>query len=282
MMRGAERVSGLDGETRSSPRGARDGAAAVRAIDVVVAYDGRIALALDDLTLPRGRVIAVIGPNGSGKSTLLSTVSGLVTPVRGRLEVLGRPPGTAHGAVAHVLQETTVGSAVPLTVGEVVRMGRYATRGAFRPLTTEDREAVGRAMERMGVADLGRTPLGELSAGQRQRVYVAQGIAQEADLLLLDEPGTGLDLPTLERIAAIMREERAAGRTVVYTTHDVAEASRADVAVVLANRLVGAGPPEVALRQEHLERAYGPLHVTPTGAFVVDDPHHHPHEEGHR
>lgn len=255
------------------------GRPAVRAEGLLLAHDGHEALRIDDLTVPACCVTAVIGPNGSGKTTLLAAVSGLLTPVRGSLEVLGAPPGR-RGDVGHVLQHVEANAALPLTVREVVRMGRYARRGMLGRLTAEDRRAVDRALERMGIADLQREQLAELSGGQRQRAFVAQGLAQEADLLLLDEPATGLDAPTRDRIGAVLPEECAAGRSVIVTTHDLADASVADFVVLLAGRVVGAGPPEEVLVTERLQDAYGGrLGGVGAGAIMFDDPHHRPAEQ---
>ena len=248
----------------------------VRLTGVEASY-GRIT-ALDgiDLEVLAGTTTALIGPNGSGKSTLLALVSGLVRPVRGRVEVLGQPPTGARRRIAHVLQTNVANEAVPLTVGETVRMGCYGRRGAFRPLTSGDRAAVRRAIDRMRIGDLVDRQLHELSGGQRQRVYVAQALAQRADILLLDEPITGLDLVTQETITEVIDEERARGRTVVLTTHDVGTAELADLVVLLATRIVAAGPPDEVLTPSLLAEAYrGHAHVLEDGTVVLDEAHHH-------
>ena len=227
-----------------------------------------------DLDLPAGGLTAIIGPNGSGKSTLLRAVSGLHEPAGGELTVCGEPPG-AHEA-AHVLQTNEVNAALPVTVAEVVRMARYRQRGLLRRFTAEDRDAVRRAMDRVEVTDLADRHLDELSGGQRQRVYLAQGLAQEAELLLLDEPVTGLDLPSIDRIAAVVREETEEGRTVVLTTHELHTAQSADHVVLIATRVVASGPPDRVLTPDHLAEAYGGhLHELPGGELMIDDPHAH-------
>ena len=235
-----------------------------------------MAIADADLELPAGGVTAVIGPNGSGKSTLLRALSGLHEPSSGSLTVCGAAPGRHE--VAHVLQTHVVNATLPVTVREVVRMGRFRRRGPFRRLTAEDHAAVDRAMARMEVSDLADRHLDELSGGQRQRVYLAQGLAQEAELLLLDEPVTGLDLVNLDRIAAVIREETDHGRTVVLTTHELHTAQAADHVVLLAGRVVASGPPETALTPEHLSTAYGGhVHELPGGELVIDQPDVHGH-----
>lgn len=251
--------------------------------DVALAYGEDLALRVDHVEIPTGSVAAVIGPNGSGKSTFLAAVSGLIEPRDGTITVLGSSPGRARARVAHVLQETPTSGQVPLTVLEVVRMGRYAVRGAFGRFTDQDHAAVDAAVERMGLEGLTDRHLTELSGGQRQRVYVAQGLAQEADLLLLDEPATGLDLPSQDRIREVAEEQRTRGRTVVYTTHDVSEAALADQVLLLAGRLVATGTPDDVLTPPLLADAYGGrIHVTDDGALLLDDPHHTQRGHTHR
>jgi ABC-type Mn2+/Zn2+ transport system ATPase subunit len=251
---------------------------AVELDHVDVRYGELEALAGVTLDLPAGHVAAIIGPNGSGKSTLLGTISGLVRPDRGRVSVQGRPPRQVRRHIAHVLQTTIANQAVPLTVLETVRMGCYGRRGAFRPLTAGDRALVDEAIERMRIGDLRHRQLLELSGGQRQRAYVAQALAQRADVVLLDEPITGLDLVTQEVITGVIRAERERGATVVLTTHDVGTAQLADTAVLLATAIVAAGPPPQVLTPEHLATAYGGhVHVLADGTVVLDEAHHHDH-----
>ncbi len=254
----------------------------VRIEGLSVAYGDIEAVRDVDLTIDAGTVVAVIGPNGSGKSTLVSTISGLVKPTRGRASVTGPAGQATRNRIAHVLQTTVANEAVPLTVLETVRMGAYGRRGIARRLTAEDRTAIEDAIARMRISDLRNRQLHELSGGQRQRTYVAQGLAQRADVLLLDEPITGLDLITQETIMQVVTEERDAGRIVFLTTHDVGTARLADVAVLMATEVVAAGPPATTLTPELLGRAYGGhVHVLDDGTLVLDDPnpHDHRHED---
>lgn len=253
---------------------------AVRGEGVVVAYGRDTALAASDFRVPEGSVTSLIGPNGSGKSTLLHAVAGLVEPGRGRITVLGRPPAEVHHRVALVFQSAKVNEAMPVTVGEAVTMGRFARRGPFGRLHRADRAAVERAMERLGILELRHRHLRELSGGERQRVFVAQGLAQEADLLMLDEPLTGLDIPSHERIDAVIEEEHRAGRTVMITTHDIAEARRCEHVMLLAGHVVAEGPPGDVLSPERLAEAYGAqlLHVE-EHAPLVDDAGHLPADD---
>lgn len=270
-------VNPSKGSTDVTQASLRAGPTAVSIQDLTVAYGEQVALRVSNLSVPTQCITAVIGPNGSGKSTLLDAIVGLVTPVTGRVAVFGRQPAVARPHVAYVLQSMNPNDVVPLTVREIVTMGRYAGRGAFRPLRGADRRAVTQAMERLSIAQLERRHLTELSGGQRQRVYVAQGLAQEAELLMLDEPGTGLDLPSKERMTEIVVEERDAGHTVIYTTHDVGEAAEADFVVLLDREVVAAGTAEAVLTSDNLAAAYGaPIRLEGAGTIVLAD-RRHPH-----
>lgn len=228
--------------------------------EVAVAYGGRVVLHAD-FALPAGAITALVGPNGSGKSTLLSAVAGLVPLRAGTITVHSR-------AIAYVLQATAASETLPITVREIVTMGRFGERGLLGRLRPSDRTAVTAALEQLEIADLADRHLDELSGGQRQRVLVAQGLAQEADLLLLDEPFTGLDLVSRERILDAVGSERDAGRSVVLTTHDLDDAELADHVLLLAGRIIAAGPPSSVLTAANLRQAYG-------GRLLAIDEHLH-------
>ena len=238
-----------------------------------------MALAASDFDIPAGTLTVLIGPNGSGKSTILHAIAGLLEPRAGRLAVSLTARGAA--ALAYVLQSTTVNRAMPITVREVVSMGRYASLGAFRRFTGHDRALCAAAMARLAIEELASRRLDELSGGQRQRVFVAQGLAQAADLLLLDEPVTGLDLPSTERIRAVIDEERRRGVTVILTSHQLADAAAADWVLLLAGRVVAAGPPGEVLVPANLSEAYGMSFVAEGGRAVIDDAMHGPFAVGH-
>lgn len=259
--------------------GAAEPTAAVRVEGLTLAFGAHRVLIGADLAFRSGTVTALIGPNGAGKSTLLSALAGLHPPATGRVQVLGHEPSAVRERIAYVLQGTGVADHLPLTVRQAVTMGRYPSCGLLGRLRSTDRAAIDRAMERLAIGDLARRQLLELSGGQRQRVFVAQGLAQEADVLLLDEPVTGLDAVSQQRILHVVAEEGAAGRTVVVSTHDLAEAAAADHLVLLSGRVVAAGPVEQVLTAEHLSRAYGGRLVhLPGGGVVMDDgTHHHDH-----
>ena len=251
---------------------------AVTATDLAIRYGSTVALDSSTFTIPAGQVTAVIGPNGSGKSTTLNAIAGLIPPSSGSIEVPARAAGNHR--IAYVLQTTKVNDALPVTVREVVTMGRYAD--GFHRLTNADRQAVDDAMERTGVSNLQGKHLQELSGGQRQRVIVAQGLAQEHDILLLDEPLTGIDFVTAQAIDEVIHDERGRGCTVIMTTHDLSEARVADHVLLLSGRAVASGPPAEVLTAEHLREAYGSslLHVDGERIFI-DDPHHLPVDGQH-
>jgi manganese transport system ATP-binding protein len=246
---------------------------AVTARGLQLAYGDRVALTSSDLDIPAGAVTAVIGPNGSGKSTLLHAIAGLLEPVAGELGVLVSYP--KHRGTAYVLQSTKVHEEMPITVREVVSMGRYRRLGMFGRFHATDRTVCRSAMERLDVLDLADLHLDELSGGQRQRVFVAQGLAQEGDLLLLDEPITGLDIVSRDRILEAVAAERERGATVVMSTHDLSEAAGADHVVLLSGRVVASGTPQEVLTADCLTKAYGiKLITTADGTVVLDDPYH--------
>lgn len=247
------------------------------ATDVVLGYDDVIAVSESTFHIPLGKVTAVIGPNGSGKSTVLKGIAGLIEPISGTIEVATPPM-----RVAFVLQSTGVSESLPVSVREVVAMGRYPKLGFYRRFSQADNDAIADAMERAGIADLASRQLHTLSGGQRQRVFVAQGLAQDHDLLLLDEPFTGIDLPTAQAIDDMIHHERSHSRTIVISTHDLTEARHADHVLLMSGRLIAEGTPEQVITPDHLTTAYGSSILHPeAGGVFVDDPIHRPVVDGH-
>ncbi len=206
----------------------------VRLRGVRVDLEGHRALDGVDLDVHAGRLTAVVGANGSGKSTLVSVLAGFRTPTSGSVQ---RRPGIA---VALVAQHTDGSARLPLTVADLVTMGRWRERGAFRPLRRSDRDRVAEAIDAVGLARLARRPLGALSGGQRQRAFVAQALAQDADLLLLDEPTSGLDDASRRAAASALRVATGRGAAVVVVTHDLGELGEVDEVVMLAEGRIGA------------------------------------------
>lgn len=253
--------------------------AAVEGHDVVLRYDGHTAIERSSFDVPAGRITAVIGPNGSGKSTLLHAIAGLLAPAEGTLRTFGSPPAQARRRVSYVLQSMVVPPTTPMTVRETVTMGRYPSLGWFRRPDAHDRALVREAMDRLEIDHLAGRHLRELSGGQRQRVYVAQGLVQDHDLLLLDEPLTGLDVVSARTIDRIIHEERANGGSIVLTTHDLEEARAADHVVLTGGRVVSSGLPRDVCRTETLMEAFGLGSVHGWHGFL-DDPAHDPHGDG--
>lgn len=250
---------------------------AVAGRSVSFGYADHVAVAPSTFSIPKGMITAVIGPNGSGKSTLLNGIAGLLTPLGGTIVV-----DADRARISYVLQTTKVNDVLPVSVAEVVMMGRYARTGSYRWVTDADRRAVADSIERMDITDLAGRQLKDLSAGQRQRAFVSQGLAQEHDLLLLDEPLTGVDLPTAEAIDTVIHDEIGRGCTVIMTTHDLSEAQVSDHVVLLSGRVVASGPPAEVLTRDNLRTAYGAalLHVE-EGRVFVDDAAHSPAASRH-
>jgi manganese/zinc/iron transport system ATP- binding protein len=225
---------------------------------LTVSYGGRPVLWDVDATFPAGALSAVVGPNGAGKSTLLRAGLGLVPADAGHARVLGESARSALRRVAYVPQRDAVDWDFPITVREVVEMGRYPRVGWIRRLRSEDREVVDEALERVGMAAYARRQIGRLSGGQRQRVFLARALAEEAPVLLMDEPFAGVDARTEAALLELMRELRAAGRSIVVVHHDLGAVRRAfDWALVLNVRAVASGPVDEALAPDVLARAYG-------------------------
>jgi manganese/iron transport system ATP-binding protein len=231
---------------------------ALRLDEVGVAYGTASALENIDGTVAPGEAVALIGPNGAGKSTLIRAILGLVPLSSGRVTVLGRAPAAARRDVAYVPQADTLDPEFPISVGQVVLMGRYRRIGWLRRPAAADRQAAGNALEQVGLADRARHRFGTLSGGQRQRVLLARAIAAEPHLLLLDEPFNGVDAVSeqalLDAIAALKKE----GAAVVLATHDLALAHLACEEVCLINRRqYGFGPTQGTLTPDRLRATYG-------------------------
>lgn len=233
---------------------------ALEITDLTVRYRDTVALDRVTLTLDAGTVCGLVGVNGSGKSTLLKAVVGMVRPVSGQVRVLGSTPDRARrtGAVAYVPQNESVDWDFPIDVHDVVMTGRYGRMGVTRRASARDHAAVAEAIDRVGLTDLARRPIGALSGGQRKRAFVARGIAQEARVLLLDEPFGGVDKPSEATITALLRELAAQGRTVLVSTHDLhGLAGLCTEAVLLQRTVLAHGPTAEVLSPDRIVRAFG-------------------------
>jgi ABC-type Mn2+/Zn2+ transport system ATPase subunit len=246
--------------------------AVVSARGCCVHYGDVVALAPVDVVIHAGESVALVGANGSGKTTLLSVLAGLVEPDDGTVASAGR--------VAVVTQRRDHHQWMPLSVDEVLRIGRYQHRGLFGRFRTDDRRAVDVAAERLEIDGLRSRAFHELSGGQQQRVLVAQALAAEPDLLLLDEPITGLDFASQLRILEVIDEHAARGGAVVFSTHHLAEARRASRAMLLAGCVLADGRPDEVLVPSLLAEAFGGRLVTDDGLAVVVDEHGHRHDTG--
>jgi manganese/iron transport system ATP-binding protein len=233
-----------------------------------VSFAGRRALDDVSFELEAGAFAGVLGPNGAGKTTLLRALLGTVGH-SGSARLGGRP--------AYVPQAGGVDPSFPVDALGVVTMGRYPRLGWRRRPRAEDRHRAREILEQVGLADDARVPFGALSGGQRQRALVGRALAQDGDVLLLDEPLTGIDAPSQALLLDVFEAHRRSGRTVVMTTHDLAQAARVCDRLLLLNRsLVAAGPTEEVFRPEVLRRAYGgELLLLDGHTALLDDAHHH-------
>lgn len=238
----------------------RDGAQAAATIAIhglTVSYGKKPVLRAVNLQIPRGTLTGIIGPNGAGKSTLLKAMLGLITPDGGRIEVDGRPINGARHRVAYVPQTESVDWDFPVSVADVVLMGRYGKLGWFGRPSRADRAAATSALELVGMSDLADRHIRQLSGGQQQRVFLARALCQEADILLLDEPFAGVDAATEQAIFRLIDRLKHDGRTLLVVNHDLSILSRFDFVLLLNQRVIAYGPTETVVTEENLRRTYG-------------------------
>ncbi|MEV3936662.1 anchored repeat-type ABC transporter ATP-binding subunit [Glycomyces sp. NPDC049804] len=214
----------------------------LQASALAVTLGGNQVLHDVDLAVGPGDTVGLIGPNGAGKTTLLRAVLGLLAPDAGTVRIGGRPPRAARGRLGYVPQKHEFAWDFPITVAAAVLNARNATQ--WTGPRRADREAAAAAVERVGLTDLAARPIGALSGGQRQRVLVARALAREPGLLLLDEPFTGVDVPTQELLVGLLDQLAEEGTAILMTTHDLAQARAVCTRLCLLNRTVVAdGPP---------------------------------------
>ena len=251
----------------------------VKAVEVeglTVRFDAVTALDGVTHTFEPGTSTAVMGINGSGKTTMLECLAGLQKPTSGR--ITGMPD-----RLAYVCQHLPA-SWMPITAGEVLAMGRYRQRGLIGRLRGADRDAMRHAGEQLDVNQFYDRSFGDLSGGQQQRVRIAQVLAGEPDVIMLDEPVTGLDIPSQERILDVIDKYSGRGAIVIITTHHLDEARHCDSVVLMANRLVASGAPDEMLTEDRLREAFGNRvlgdhadHDHDQDLIVLDDHGHHGH-----
>lgn len=250
---------------------------AVSVHDLWAGYDGDPALEALTFDLPAGALVGLAGPNGSGKTTLLKTLLGLLQPWRGRIELFGRPIRSARRRLGYAPQSELVDWEFPATVGDVVMMGRYGRIGLLRRPAAADRDAVRDALAQVALGGLADRQIGELSGGQQRRMLIARALAQEAELLLLDEPLVGLDATSQHDLLALFETLRDAGMTLLVATHDLScVAACFDLTLLLNRRLVAFGAPGEIFTPELLNEAYDEhLLLLPTEGGVYVGHHGH-------
>ena len=253
---------------------------AVEIEDLTVRFDDVIALDGVTHTFQPGTATAVMGVNGSGKTTMLECLAGLQEPTSGRVS------GVSEN-LAYVCQHPPA-CWMPITAGEVLAMGRYGRRGLIGRLRGEDRAAMRHAGDQLDVNHFSKRSFGELSGGQQQRVRIAQALAGQPDVIMLDEPVTGLDLPSQERILNVIEEYSSRGAIVIMTTHHLDEARHCDSVMLMANRLLACGAPDEMLTEDRLREAFGDRllgdhadHDHDQEMIVLDDHGHHGHGHSH-
>ena len=236
--------------------------------NLTVTYNGKYALEDVSFSVQQGERVAIVGPNGAGKSTLFKALVGLLHPTRGTLNANGAEFG-------YVTQRSVVDWSFPVTVHDTVMMGRIGKMGMFRWPSRNDRSIVAAALKKVEMQDYAGRQIGELSGGQQQRVFLARALAQESELLLLDEPLSGLDMPSQEAFLALLNNLQSSGITMLIATHDLNQAAQLFPQIMLLNhRLVAFGGASDVLVEDVLLQAYGDqMHVVQTehGNVIVTD-----------
>ena len=230
----------------------------VKAKNLDVGYSSEVVVADISFELEAGEAFALIGTNGSGKTTLLKTIVGLLPTMGGQLSVFGIPPGKKNSRIAYLGQFHRSGFVLPLRAIDVVRMGRFPQHGLWQRMGREDDEIIMAAMQTMGIEKLADVPIRSLSGGQQQRTYLAQVLAHQADLLILDEPTTGLDAGGRELYLHAINDEVCRGSSVIIATHNIHdEAALCRQVMLLAHRVVAFGAPEQVITPDALLETFG-------------------------
>ncbi len=226
--------------------------------DLTVAYDKKPVLYGIDVSIAPGQLVGIMGPNGAGKSTLIKAIMGLLEPIGGWIKIFGEPNKSQRKRVAYVPQRREVDWDFPVTVMDVVLMGRYGHLGLFKRPGKRDRDIAMEALEKVNMIPYAGRQISNLSGGQQQRVFLARALAQESDLYLMDEPFVGVDAATESTIIDLLQELRSQGKTILVVHHDLPTARRYFDSLILLNlRLIAYGPVEEVFKEELLQRAYG-------------------------
>ena len=245
--------------------------------NLTVTYrNGHTALSNASFEIPTGTITALVGVNGAGKSTLFKAIMGFVPAARGEISVLDMPVREAlrRNIVAYVPQSEEVDWSFPVLVEDVVMMGRYGHMGFFRRPRAADHAAVTDALGRVNMAEFRKRQIGELSGGQRKRVFLARALAQEGQVILLDEPFTGVDVKTEDAIVALLRDLRDEGRVILVSTHNLGSVPEfCDRTILVKQTVLAYGPTDEVFTHENLERAFGGVlrHFVLGGADLHDD-----------
>jgi ABC-type Mn2+/Zn2+ transport system ATPase subunit len=226
--------------------------------NVWAGYGDRAVLSGVSFALRPGTLTGLIGPNGAGKSTLIKVILGLHRPWRGSVRVLAGDVGEVRGRIGYMPQIELVDWEFPVSVEDLVTLGRYGRLRRLRPPSGEDRERVRGALERVGLWELRRRQIGELSGGQQRRLLLARALARSAEFLLLDEPLAGLDVGAQEDLERLLRDLVAAGSTLLVATHDLHHVAHSyDEVLCLNGRIIAQGDPETVLTEDVLQQTFG-------------------------
>lgn len=242
--------------------------------NISIAYNGQPVLRDVSFVIPHGARVAVVGPNGAGKSTLFKALVGLLPVRAGQIILHGQPLSRHKQCVAYVPQREQVDWNFPVTVYDVVMMGRYGHLGWLHPPKKSDHTIVARSLEQMQIANLARAPIGELSGGQQQRAFLARALAQEPHILLMDEPFTGVDAATQQTTLGLLPQLQDQSVTVIVSTHDLNLAStRFDLVLLLNRRVIAFGNAAQVFTPEHITQAFGTrtLMLDGKGSLIVDE-----------
>jgi len=241
--------------------------------NISVAYDGEPVLREITFQIPHGARVAVVGPNGAGKSTLFKALVGLLPVRAGKIFIHDLPLGHHLDCVAYLPQREEVDWHFPVTVRDVVLMGRFGHQKWLQHSGRADREVARKSLQQMDIADMADRSISELSGGQQQRVFLARALAQEPHIFLMDEPFTGVDATTQVATLALLDHLRQQKVTVLISTHDLnLAASRFDAVLLLNHRLIAFGEPKLVFTPENLAQAFGSQMLKlPDGTVLVDD-----------
>ncbi len=239
---------------------------AVTVENLTVQYEKTPALWEIDFSIPAGMLVGVLGPNGAGKSTLIKALLGILKPISGSISFFGMPYKGMKKKIAYVPQRTSVDWDFPITVLDVVLMGRYGKLGLLKWVGKKDRIAAEKVLERVGMLPFAQRQIRELSGGQQQRVFLARALLQDADLYFMDEPFAGIDMATEKALVDLLADLKAEGKTLFIVHHDLTTVKNYfDWVILLNSCLIACGPVADVFHEDNLKKAYG------TSAYLVTE-----------